>query len=124
MSYCTSFLSYDICFLIGRSTRPNQILQASPIGGGSLDSKSSPVSPPHGHPIHLPLGSPTSSTKEPSSYNLNSSGSGGGHSSSFGSAPSISLFSHGHCNWPGCDTSIIDDASGPFSDASIKAFER
>ena len=111
---------------IGRSTRSTtQLLQASPIGGESIDLKSSPISPPHGSSrIHL-LGSPTSSTKDPSSYNLNSSGSGGGHSSSFSScAPSLSLFSHGHCNWPGCDTSIIDDASGPFSEASIKAFER
>ena len=121
----------------GRSTRSNLLLQASPIGGGgeSLDSKSSPVSPPHSNAMNMPggmgMGSPTSSvsTEKNRSYNLNSSGSGGGglggtHSSSFGSAPSISLFSHGHCNWPGCDTSIIDDASGPFSDASIKAFER
>ena len=119
---CYAF--FNIRFVIGRVTRSSQILQASPIGGESLDSKSSPVSPPHSHSIHLPLNSPTSSTKDPSSYNLNSSGSGGGHSSSFSSAPSISLFSHGHCSWPGCDTSIIDDASGPFSDASIKAFER
>ena len=106
---------------LGRTTRSNQILQASPIAREDL--KSSPVSPPHSSGIHV-LASPTSSSKDPSSYNLNSSGSGGGHSSSFGSAPSINLFSHGHCNWPGCDTSIIDDSSGPFSEASIRAFER
>ena len=110
-------------FETGRSTRSNQILQASPIGRDGMDPKSSPVSPPHSSGIHV-LGSPSSSSKDPSSYNLNSSGSGGGHSSSFGSVPSLNLFSHGHCNWPGCDTSIIDDASGPFSEASIRAFER
>ena len=117
------FLS--LLYRIGRSTRSNQIIQASPIGGdGRSDLKSSPVSPPHGSSGINILASPTSSSKEPSSYNLNSSGSGGGHSSSFGSIPSVSLFSHGHCNWPGCDTSIIDDSSGPFSEASIRAFER
>ena len=109
--------------MTGRATRSNHILQASPLGREGMDPKSSPVSPPHSSGIHV-LGSPSSSSKDPSSYNLNSSGSGGGHSSSFGSVPSLNLFSHGHCNWPGCDTSIIDDSSGPFSEASIKAFER